>query len=180
MPADESRKPDAVIIPKGYPPGLGDIRRLQELNRRFGPVLGSARVAVTDWMGGAPNQQFLRPEGFDPATTSQQFHMDGPLAGRQRYEWFVAEEADGGFKVVAPVLGLPGDSTRVRFGYRLDEAALIEAGAEEGADPEYEAALKRATADPAMRARMARAGLLPGEAPKDVARATVRAKKEGA
>lgn len=172
-----TRTPDAILIPKNYPPGVGGIQRLQELNRRFGPTLGAARVAVCGWMGGAPDQQFLRPVGFDPDATTQQFHRDSPHAGRERYEWFVAkEEADGTFAPVAPVLGLPGDANHVRLGYAIDEGKLTEDLLAEAADPEYEAALTRATADPAMRARMVRAGLLPGQAPAEVARAAVKAK----
>lgn len=178
------RKPDAVLVPKNYPPGLVGGDRGRELNRRFGPVLGSARVAVTSWMGGAPDQSFLRPEGAVGDGTTQKFHAGGPLAGRDRYEWFVAEEKGGAFVPVAPVLGLPGDATKVRLGYALDEDALVAEAVAEDADPEYEAALARAMADPDTRAKMARAGLLPGEAPRDVARAGVAAarataKKEG-
>lgn len=181
MPTPPPRKADAVLVPKGYPPGIGGIGRLQELNRRFGPALGCARVAASDWMGGAPDQQFLRPEGFDPDATTQRFHRDSPHAGRERYEWFVAEErADGTFAPVAPVLGLPGDAARVRLGYAIDEATLTERAAAEAADPEYEAALRRAMQDPAVRARMISGGLLPGEAPADTARAAVKGKKEGA
>jgi hypothetical protein len=181
------RKADAVLIPKNYPPGLVGGERGRELNRRFGPVLGSRRVAVTSWMGGEPDQTFVRPEGKVGDETLQKFHKEGPLAGRERYEWFVAEEKGGVFTPVAPVLGLPGDATKVRLGYALDEDLLIAEEIAEAADPEYEAALQKAMADPATRTRMARAGLLPGEAPKDVARADVAAaraagaaKKEGA
>jgi hypothetical protein len=185
MPAPEpSRAPDAILIPKNYPAGLAGRERGLELNRRFGPLLGTARVAIAPWGGGLPDQSFLRPEGKVGDATSQKFARGGPLSGRDRYEWFVAEEKGGAFVPVAPVLGLPGDATKVRLGYALDEADLIAEEAGEGADPEYEAALKKAQADPEMRARMVRSGLLPGEAPRDVARADVagaraaRAKKE--
>jgi hypothetical protein len=175
------RRPDAVIVPKNYPAGFQGGDRGRELNRRFGPLLGAARVSVTAWMGGAPDQTFVRPEGFDPNKSTQRFHNDSALAGRDRYEWFVADEnPDGTFMPVAPVLGLPGDAGRVRLGYALDEAELIEAERAEAADPEYEAALEAAKASPETRARMARSGLLPGAAPKDAARASVRARKEGA
>lgn len=175
--APEPRQPDAVLISRAYPPGVAGIERLQQLNRTFGPVLGSARVAVGDWMGGPPGQQFLRREDYDPHATSQQFPVGSPLAGRSRYDWFVAREAaDGTFQVVAPVTGLPGDAMEVRLGFLLDEADLTAAAEAEVADPEYEAALQRAAADPATRSRMVRAGLLPGQAPADAARAAVAAK----
>lgn len=129
----QSLKADAVELPTSWPgdgsAGADDkklvkgklfrlkpigppIEFLAHVKAEFGPVLGSDKVHVYDYVVG--RGRFLAPDG-----NQQMFYpKDHAEAGSDRYVWFVAEKSG---ETWAPVrLASSGDVSTVRFGYLKD------------------------------------------------------------
>lgn len=118
MPPFVPRKPDAIRCPQNYGAGRPNEDKHMRRKLEFGPILGTTMVWSRELLDG-------RRESL--VTASPHDHLlyakDHPLAGQDRYEWFIAgrAEKDGPLIPIAPALGLLSEEGQLKLGYLKPE-----------------------------------------------------------
>lgn len=121
------RKPDAILSPSPYAPG---VQRQHWFAEHLYPLLASHPKELVGAKQQGENALIA------PLDATLLFPVLHPLAGRERYDWFVVAENASLQWLPMPVkvdgyATLPG---AVKFGYLKDEATVTQPGQDERAD----------------------------------------------
>lgn len=93
-----ARKADAFLFPRGFSMGKTAAAQHHEINAAFAPLAGAQRL----WFSVCDNVVFAFPNSgqrnYVADTTGQSilYPSGHPLAGQDRYQWFVAERDELG------------------------------------------------------------------------------------
>lgn len=130
---DGTRRPDAVLVARTYPPGKAEMARHIALQAEFGPVFGCRRILAAQ-SGTLETLIVPYPSNLSRPMDSRFFAQGHDLEGEDRYHWFVARRGESGeYEPLVKAVGDPDEMAEVKLGYLREEA--IDKPAVVGAEP---------------------------------------------